>query len=207
MARCRGYGFWRDGEENNAWLFADGITFHTDGKVTGNATPKDEDRAKKLRKQIATFTEGYATALVEGKMSPSGGDCWYCSMKVSEPAKHAGKTLGDVSGDKDHLLSHMREKYYVPSIIANLAIERGGFLKNIGLPTLWDKSLDAETRARMLAREGAWIKRDAKKLIRKSLQRQLGLASLAMDPNACLQRWRDAGRRRAIVERSKMRRI
>jgi hypothetical protein len=162
---------WNNAILNKVHLFADGMKFFSNGKVTGAAKPRDEDKAKRLRKEIAAYATAYATALADDKIpAPSGGDCWYCSMRTAE-----GKTLGDVSGDKSHLISHIKESYYVPSLIANLAMERGGYLKNIGLPILWAPIPD-DKRASMLASNRTWIIRDAKSLIRRSLLRRLGLA-------------------------------
>jgi hypothetical protein len=96
---------------NKTHLFADGMKFFSNGKVTGFAKPRDEDKATRLRKQITAYATNYANALADGKIeAPSGGDCWFCSMSVSSGA-NAGKSLGDATGDKSHLMDQIKERY------------------------------------------------------------------------------------------------
>ena len=52
--------------------------------------------------------------------APSGGDCWCCSMKNEK-----GICLGDLSDNNQHLLDHMKERYYVPSLLVNAIKEKG----------------------------------------------------------------------------------
>jgi hypothetical protein len=70
--------------------------------------------------------------------APSIGDCWYCSMRedsgggtrygvlhedgtLSNQATVApgtvGRTMGEIGGNKEHILSHIKEKYFVPSLL------------------------------------------------------------------------------------------
>jgi hypothetical protein len=93
--------------------FADGITWT--GKRWTN-TGDDPSKAVKLAKRAAKFARDYMSAFDAGKVpAPSNVDCWGCSMKTAD-----GKTP---MGGADHILSHMKEKYYVPSLLQR-AIER-----------------------------------------------------------------------------------
>jgi hypothetical protein len=51
---------------------------------------------------------------------PGPGDCWFCLMKTQD-----GKTLGDATKDREHLLSHVDQGYVVPSLVANALKEAG----------------------------------------------------------------------------------
>ena len=98
------------------------VNFHADGTpIDGQAATSGVNKVLTLKKKIKDYAKGFIQKLEEGKIpAPGPGDCWYCSMKVKEPKADEGKTLGDV-GDKDgdHLLSHIKEKYYVPSLLWN----------------------------------------------------------------------------------------
>jgi len=87
--------------------FADNIELRSDDSITG-AGP-DPKATQKLRKRINQFAKDYATAFCTGKIpAPSGGDCWACCM-VTEEGKSA---IGS-----DHILTHLDESYFVPSML------------------------------------------------------------------------------------------
>ena len=95
-----------------------GIRIAANGTILNPPDPKLELRKAeaevKMRKRIDTFLDGYMKELAEGMPVPSGGDCWGCSM--FERAGHH---------DNDHLLSHLTERYYVPTMLWNAMKERG----------------------------------------------------------------------------------
>jgi len=51
---------------------------------------------------------------------PAQTDCWFCLFQSQE-----GKPLGEAVGDKDHLISHIREMYVPGSLIVNACRARG----------------------------------------------------------------------------------
>lgn len=110
-------------QERGTWRWSGGLPF-TDGDVVLangklKAQKKDDKKEQKLRKQIREYAKLYANAI---PMSPpSGGDCWYCCMKTQD-----GKSLGDATHNTDHLVSHMKEKYVVPSLALS-AMRASGF--------------------------------------------------------------------------------
>ena len=90
--------------------YADGITLFPDGTVTGEG--EDPKAQLKLRRRVRAFANDYMDAFSDGKVpAPRNTDCWYCLMEM------------DHWRDPDHLISHMDEKYYVPSLLAK-AIKR-----------------------------------------------------------------------------------
>lgn len=99
------------------YLFAEGITITADNRVIGaGKSPKKDEQ---LRKRIQVYSKGFMAALLAGKVNkPSGGDCWYCYLHTEN-----GKSMGDAFGDKDHLNSHLSEKYYVGSLFWNAVQE------------------------------------------------------------------------------------
>jgi len=87
--------------------FADNMILHHSGSIVG-AGPNPK-ATQKLRKRINQFAKDYATAFCTGKVpAPSGGDCWPCCM-VTKDGKSA---MGS-----DHILSHLDENYFVPSML------------------------------------------------------------------------------------------
>lgn len=159
-------------EGGRTYVFADGITIRANGHVTGAG---DEAKMTKLRKEIASYASDFAKAAIAGEVHvPGNGDCWYCCMFVSNgPEK--GKTLGDASKGDSHLADHMREHYFVPSLLANAAKEtENRYLLTWGLPILWDETL--ENRAEMLQRDGKHIAEQIRRAVRKYVKRRMGLS-------------------------------
>ena len=76
-----------------------------------------ENRVKDMSLKIKTYVNGFINDIkTNGLEAPSGGDCWGCCM-----VDDSGKT---VMGD-DHLLNHIDDKYYVPSLLYNSLKEMG----------------------------------------------------------------------------------
>ena len=109
--------------EGETHVFADGITFYLNGTVKGEG--EDPKVFIKLNKEINKYVKGYMTALVNRQIRlPSGGDCWDCYMKGDD-----GRTMGDMKkfnpGEENHITSHFKEKYYVPTLLINAMEEFG----------------------------------------------------------------------------------
>ena len=89
--------------------YFDGIRIAADGTILNPPDPALEQRKAeaetKMRKRINAFVDAYMKELAEGMPVPGGGDCWGCSL------------MGD--RDNDHLLSHLTERYYVPTMLWN----------------------------------------------------------------------------------------
>jgi len=85
----------------NGVPYADGMTVYNSGHITGKgALPK---KTESLRKKVNAYAKKYADLFVAGKIpAPSGGDCWCCLMPI---------------GGKDHIKSHIKEDYFVPSML------------------------------------------------------------------------------------------
>ena len=157
---CQGYNGPR-------YVFQDGITLTQD--KTGeyvNVLHQGEDEREliKLDKRIKKYADGFMKALISGKVpAPSGGDCWYCLMKDKD-----GKT---VFNDKEHIISHMDEKYYVPSLLWNMMengnismIAKSNICHYMGMHEFGVYELD-------------FINDQIKKALVKYVRRQLGMVS------------------------------
>jgi len=95
-------------------LYDDGIVFHPDGTITGGEPIADVKGKLSLRRKVNRFAAEYLEAFKNGQVpAPSLGDCLYCGMREIG----SEDPLGECVGDKDHLLSHMEEKYFVPSLL------------------------------------------------------------------------------------------
>lgn len=95
-------------------VFADGLTILSDGTISGMLPLADAKQKNKLRRRVSLFAKNYILAFKNGNVpAPSDGDCFYCAMRtVSE-----GKTLGETVSDKDHIMSHLDENYFVPALL------------------------------------------------------------------------------------------
>lgn len=105
-------GTWNDPRA----IFADGIRIDKRGKITG-AIPLDNVKSiQKNREKIRKYATAYMDALRAGKIPvPSPGDCWYCYMQ----AQGENISLGEKTGDNSHIKAHIKEKYFVPSLLMN----------------------------------------------------------------------------------------
>jgi hypothetical protein len=105
---------YQNGQHTDLCLFEDGLIIAADETISGGTPIEEKTKLLALRRKVNQFADGFARAFAAGDVSaPSAGDCFYCGMR--EVKTH--KPLGEVTGDKDHLLSHLEENYYVPSIL------------------------------------------------------------------------------------------
>jgi len=156
-------GRWFLGSNGSTVEFQDGLTIAPDGTITGAKPQSQADEEKALQKRIAAYCKGLKAALP--LPHPGAGDCFYCQMHEVK----TGLPLGECSHNTDHLLSHMEENYFVPSLVWT-ALERGGCNPQ-GAGCAWfgvafgdgrmTKQFGGETVARM---------------VRKYIRRQFGLA-------------------------------
>lgn len=161
-------GGWENGV---SYGYADGITIHPDGTVSGaTADPRTE---LKLRASIRKYVAGYMAALKAGEVeAPGAGDCFFCGMRVVEPSAKAGETLGEASHDTSHLMAHMRERYYVPSLAAR-AVETFHNAPAV-MQQLYSMFAGSGVPAFM---NGDWAGDRIAKALRRYLYRQFGLAA------------------------------
>lgn len=107
-------GTWYVHHHDARYVFKDNMVLHADGTVSGAGTESDKVLEKKLRAQITQYAKKFSEAIADNKIeAPSAGDCFFCYMRVSE----SNVPLGEANQDTEHLLSHMKEKYFVPSLL------------------------------------------------------------------------------------------
>lgn len=151
-------------------VFADGITIFPDGRVKGEG--EDPKVYIKLNKDINKYVKGYMTALVNKKIPlPSCGDCWFCFMKDKN-----GRTMGDMRkftpGDNNHIISHFKEKYYVPSILTNAMEEFGSSQIMQSCVGYWMGAHDQD-----MGSYADFVKEQVAKNMKRYLKRRLGMAA------------------------------
>lgn len=155
-------GIWYVGKTywDKAATFADGLTYK-DGVISGaGEAPKKQEA---LRKRVQKFARTYIQKLGAGEIpAPSGGDCWLC--------------LGKMSGD--HILSHIDEGYYVPTLIVNAFKDLGAApVQMWGLQEIWGQLPEA-SESKTQARFTQWATDvRSRRMLTRYLYRQLGLAA------------------------------
>jgi hypothetical protein len=145
-------------------IYNDGMIINEDGSLTGTLKPSGLKKEQKLRESIKKYAKDYVTALKSGKIGkPDNGDCWYCYFKET----NSKKSLGDISHNNDHFLSHIKEKYYVPSLVWNALESTGASQITRMNVAIYQGMLN----------EKIWIGLDdqIERSIRKYIYRQLGL--------------------------------
>lgn len=97
-------------------VFKDHMLISPDGTITGMEPLSDGKKLLKLRKTVNQYATDYIEAFFKGDIpAPGPGDCFYCGLREVK----TGKPLGEANRDGSHLLSHIEEKYYVPSLLVN----------------------------------------------------------------------------------------
>ncbi len=148
-------GVWYVGggyDRGKAVVYADGITFYPDGRVEGAGAPVANLSA--LKRRIKKYVDGFMAAFDAGEVPPpSNGDCWGCLMRADNGTYPMGGT--------DHVMSHMEESYYVPSLLAR-AIDRFP-VSQAARAYISDKWAGTDN--------GAWCTRIGREQISKSIRR------------------------------------
>lgn len=156
----------RNYQTQKEYVFADGITFSYDGLQVwnmGDDNKQAESRAQIRR--IKKYVDGYITELLAGNIDkPSEGDCWFCLMHDTN-----GKAWGE--GSQDHILSHMEESYYVPSLLVNaIAYHPVCMLTQDGISRIWNTNEVLDGWQRDI------VTRDIKSSLTKYIKKQLDIA-------------------------------
>ena len=114
-ARMNDYSTHTIYQKNHVWYvdneipFEDGITLYNNGTIKGQG--KDPKETIKLTKRVKQYSKDYAKEFMKGNVTaPSNGDCWGCLFHKDGKSAIA----------KDHIFSHLEDKYYVPSMLYNM---------------------------------------------------------------------------------------
>ena len=173
----------REWDQRNRVPFYDGITVDSDGyaprvRKDGPSPAKlrrHEAKIAKMKKRIDKYVDGFIAELKKGTLSmPGGGDCWYCGMYRADTGQPLGDAMDTLHGDgrltveeaHDHLIQHMKDRYYVPSLAVNALRERG--YKDVGIYMWLDMDQDAGTMGKPGGRYDG-VKRDLVKYMSKRL--------------------------------------
>lgn len=109
----------RNGEGFLKLPFKDGVSLYPNGAITGAGKPTEEKKDIALRKKIRDYASTFVERFKAGKIpAPGPGDCLFCQMRNVADGKPFTQA--------DHILSHIKEGYYVPSMLAN-ANDRAAF--------------------------------------------------------------------------------
>ncbi len=131
--------------------FFDGMQIDYKGKCLNPLPEAEETRraeeTKAMRARIREYVNGLKNALPLPE--PSGGDCWHCLLTTT-----GGQGLGDATGDIEHLISHMEESYYVPSLVLRALQEVGypypEYIFKAGMPEQIGRAVTRYLKARLM---------------------------------------------------------
>jgi len=167
LSRYRGNGVHED-----VCMFEDGVTIAEDGETVAGGSPiEDAKKLLALRRKVNRFALAYAAAFGKGEVpAPGLGDCFYCGMR--EVKSH--KPLGECNGDKDHLLSHLEESYFVPSILAR-AMEV--LPKSKAFEQTVQATWAGKPEYQFFKLDDKWFQSQIKTIVSRYMLRQLGQAA------------------------------
>lgn len=113
----------RRGDWSKSWPYADGMRLAADGTPLDVSPDMSKTRAE-VDKLVRNYIRGFWLSVKgKGLTEPSGGDCWGCRLTAAKDGEKLppGKEFMGV----DHYFSHVREKYYVPSLLWKAMQRRG----------------------------------------------------------------------------------
>ena len=98
------------GDHKRDPVFKDRMIIHPLGKVTGAARRTEIKRVAAYRRKAKAYSAEFIRLLFDRKIpAPSSGDCFGCRMKTDDGKRPFG--------GPDHMKGHIREPYYVPSLL------------------------------------------------------------------------------------------
>jgi hypothetical protein len=155
-------------------LFYDGMRIGADGAPLEPRPAAETERIKReVDRKVAAFIRGWLAELRTSKVlpDPSNGDCWGC-LFATGTATRDGKAI-DFRDPRqqpmgiDHIVSHLVEGYYVPSLLWR-AVQRRG------VPAAcWEMArmdIEAGRGAGLLADDLRWYLRTVKPAIVAEVQ-------------------------------------
>lgn len=90
-------------------VYRDGCTWKA-GKMTGTDPNPDIKKLNRRARRIRAYCQKYMEKFLARQIpAPTSGDCWGCLMKTTDGATPMG--------GPGHMLTHLKEKYFVPSLI------------------------------------------------------------------------------------------
>lgn len=111
---------WKEWHADPGFVYADGVTVLPNGRIEGAEPAESAKAIEKERAAVRKYCKGFANRFFEGQVpAPSNGDCWFCLMHTQN-----GESLGDAFNNADHIKSHIKEGYFVPSLLHDVLKER-----------------------------------------------------------------------------------
>lgn len=131
--RINSYTNARISQKNGIWYMVDGSLFYDGMTIKPNGLPvkpkrpeTTEKQVNKYKKMARKYAKDYVKALKAGEVDfPNGGDCCACLMRGPK-----GQEAFEGSG---HILQHIEESYFVPSLLVNAGRSAGYGDHQIGL--------------------------------------------------------------------------
>lgn len=116
-------GIWYLGiNAHQSILYFDGMCIDQNGLPLNHLQPENQARVKQYEKNLKTYNKlvkqyitGFEKHCLSLQKMPeiSNADCFFCLFQTEKVS------LGDAIHDGSHLLLHLRERYYVPSLLWN----------------------------------------------------------------------------------------
>jgi len=162
---------YHNGKHEDVCLYDDGLVINPDETVMGGEPIGKVRELLALRRKVNRFATAYAKAFASGNVpKPSAGDCFYCVMREVK----TGKPLGECTHDTDHLISHLDEKYYVPSILLRA-------METIPVSKAFEQTIHAKWEEKpeysFFKLDDTWFQSQLKTTVSRYMLRQLGQAA------------------------------
>jgi hypothetical protein len=150
-------------------VFDDGCKITKGGKLVGFEKLAVIQAKLKEAKAIRDYAKSYVEALAKKEVpAPNAGDCWMCYLETKE-----GQSLGEISNDIDHLQSHIKENYFVGSLMMRaIKVHPISLMAKAYLSDLWNNNENQLCGSSL----GKSMEEQLYKSLMRYLMRRLGFA-------------------------------
>jgi hypothetical protein len=147
-------------------VYQDHMVILPGGTFAGHGDQQEADRINQLSAKINIYARAFARKMAAGEIvKPTGGDCWKCLMVTQDRT-----SWGDAGKDTGHLLMHLEEEYYVPSLLVNAVKENDvGLLVKDFIGRMWHGT----NEQRQEALKGGWLSDVVENQVSSSIRRYM----------------------------------
>ena len=175
---------------DKTYLYQDNMTFDTrNGDVINSEfilakefNPNQVKQKEKELKAITNYSKKFVSEFLAGKIpTPNQGDCFYCQFQLTgnppcSTAKLVDGALEVTPGvNSDHIKSHIKSNYYVPSLFAN-ALKETPHLSQYDkyvIHGIWNEGRNMESNGSLVGLTNRNLVSTLSRYIRKQLGYQL----------------------------------
>jgi hypothetical protein len=167
-------GIWYVTTPKRTAVYRDGMVIKKNGAAAGAGSELTKKSENALKQKVRAFAKAFIQALKDGKVgAPGPSDCWGCLGLVTTMD-------GEVSKNPDHLRQHVKDHYFVPSLLVTVLEVKGvgAITHNLAMAHMYPDAPEASDALRFgqVDRYGFRLYEAMEKALRSYVGQKLGLA-------------------------------